>query len=155
MIAGHFVTGLLGSTIILVMKIAVWNVSARCKRGGLLLVGGCLLATIAWSIPFGGGAGGNPKEPQVTLKIEDRHAFVGVGPVDPALSYTVEESADLITWAPGKVAGDATTPPPAPPIEAVREAKRTAADGAAFGIVPVERAEESKDGFYRVRVEDP
>ena len=98
------------------MKIADRNVSARCKRGRLLLVGGCLAATIAWSIP-GGNAGGNPKnpkEPQVTLKIEDRHAYVGVGPVDSALSYTVEESADLKTWAPGKVAGDATAPPPVP-----------------------------------------
>jgi hypothetical protein len=91
----------------------------------------------------------------MTLKVEGGHAYVGVGPVDPALSYSVEESEDLGTWVPGKLAGDETTPPPVPPIEVVREARRTSADGSAFGIVPVERAEESKRGFYRVRVEDP
>ncbi|MCX6880851.1 MAG: hypothetical protein NTW21_44680 [Verrucomicrobia bacterium] len=91
----------------------------------------------------------------MTLKVEDEHAYVGVGPVDPALSYTVEESADLETWAPGKVAGDETAPPPVPPLEAVREARRTTADGSPFGIVPVERADESRRGFYRVRVEEP
>ena len=114
-----------------------------------------MVATVAWSIPFGGGSPGDPKAPLTTLKVEDRHAYVGVGPVDPALSYTVEESADLKTWGPGKVAGNEKTPPPAPPLEAVREARRTAAGGAAYGIVPVERAEDDKDGFYRVRVEDP
>ena len=139
----------------LVMKMTGGSGSSRCLRVGLLVAGGCLLATLAWSIPFGGGTGGDPKSPQSTLKVEGGHAYVGVGPVDPALSYTVEESEDLGTWVPGKLAGDETTPPPVPPLEAVREARRTAADGSPFGIVPVERAEESKRGFYRVRVGDP